>query len=183
MGLIDLLPEYYKKSSEVVNLQEAFEHWTEALKDDKSDLFLQFNVTTATWGLSMWEKALKLETDVSKSYEFRRTRVMSKLRGAGTTTKEMIKNVAESFSNGEVEIIENNSAYSFTVKFVGTRGIPPNMDDLTAAIHEVKPAHLDFIYEFTYLTWNDFDSYNKTWDEWDTLNMTWDEFEIYKEAG
>jgi len=152
MGLIDLLPEYYKNSPQVVELQGAFEHWTEALKAARDDLLAQLNVETATWGLSIWEKALGLETDVNKPYEYRRTRIMSKLRGAGTTTKQMIKNVAESFSNGQVEIIEYNEENRFEVKFVGTIGIPPNMDDLTAAIEEIKPAHLAYTFVYVYRT-------------------------------
>lgn len=152
MSLIDLLPDYYKNSSQVVELQGAFEHWTEALKAARDDLFTQMNVESATWGLTLWEKALGLETDVSKSNEFRRTRIMSKLRGAGTTTKKMIQNVAESFSNGQVEIVEYNEENRFEVKFVGTLGIPPNMDDFTAAIEEIKPAHLAYEFEFVYRT-------------------------------
>ncbi len=152
MGLIDLLPDYYKNSREVIELQAAFEHWTEALKASKADLFLQFNVNSATSGLTMWEKALKLETDITKPYEFRRTRILSKLRGAGTTTKQMIKNVAESFSNGQVDIIEYNSGGRFVVKFVGTLGAPPNLNDLKASIEEIKPAHLAVTYAYRYLT-------------------------------
>ena len=150
MSLIDLLPDNYKNSSQVVELQGAFQNWTDALQTAKEDLFLQFNVESATWGLKAWETALGLTTDVSKSYEYRRTRIMSKLRGSGTTTKQMIQNVSEAFSNGEVAIIEDNSNYTFKVKFTGTIGIPPNMDDLIAAIEGIKPAHLAYILEYTY---------------------------------
>jgi hypothetical protein len=80
---------------------------------------------------------------------------MSKLRGAGTTTKAMIQNVAESFSNGEVTILEYNFECRFEVKFVGTIGVPPNMDDLTVAIEEIKPAHLTYSYVYIYNTYGD----------------------------
>lgn len=158
MALIDLLPPNYKNSGEVIELQGAFEHWTEALNIAKEDLFLQLNVSSATWGLNIWEKALGIEIDVSKPSEYRRTRIMSKLRGAGTTTKEMIQNVSESYANGEVDVIENNPDYIFTIKFVGLKGIPPNLDDLKKAIEDIKPAHLAVEYEFTYNQW----SYAKT---------------------
>lgn len=159
MSLIDLLPGFYKNSTQVIELQGAFEHWTEALKAARDDLLVQLNVETATWGLSIWEKALGLETDVTKPYEYRRTRIMSKLRGAGTTTKKMIQNVAESFSNGQVEIIEYNEENRFVVKFVGQIGIPPNMNDLTAAIEEIKPAHLAYSFEYTYRTYGELTAY------------------------
>lgn len=150
MSLIDLLPSYYSGCEQVVQLQGTFEEWTDALLAAKTDLFAQMNVLTATWGLTAWEKALGLETDVSKSNTYRRERIMSKLRGAGTTTTALIKNVAESFSNGEVAIIEHNGESKFDVKFIGTVGRPPNMEDLTAAIEDIKPAHLAYTYIYVY---------------------------------
>ncbi len=159
MSFMDLLPEDYKNSAQVIELQGAFEHWAAVLQAAKEDLFLQMNVETATWGLTIWETALGLQTDVSKPYEYRRTRIMSKLRGAGTTTVAMMQNVAESFSNGEVAIIEYNSENRFEVKFIGTIGIPPNMEDLTAAIEEIKPAHLEYTFEYTYRTYGDLSAY------------------------
>ena len=82
-------------------------------------------------------------------------------------TKQMIENVAKSYSNGEVEVIENIADYSFKVKFVGSKGIPDNMADLTLTINEIKPAHLSFCFEYTYNTWNDI------------ADMTWDEASVY----
>ncbi|MNJ78365.1 hypothetical protein D3C77_761030 [compost metagenome] len=41
--------------------------------------------------------------------------------------------------------------WSFTIKFIDTLGIPPNLDDLKAVIEEVKPAHMKVEYEFSYL--------------------------------
>ena len=181
MNLMDLLPPYYAVSAQVIDLQSAFEYWTEALKDARDDLFEQLFVDTSTWGLELWEAALGIKTDVTKSVAFRCTRVISKLRGLGTTTVEMIENVAESFINGDVEIIEHPELYSFDVKFVSVYGIPPNLEDLTAAIEEIKPAHLAFNYIYSYMTWAEHDGYNYTWDEWDAMSLTWDDFETYRE--
>lgn len=181
MGLIDMLRGSYKNSPEAVELQAALQRQTDALMTAKEDLLAQLDVETATWGLNLWEKALGITTDVTKSNDFRRSRIESKLRSKGVTTKIMIQNVAESFSNGIVEIIEHPAQYSFDMKFTGTLGIPANMDDLTAAIEEIKPAHLAYAYIYTYITWDDFERYNHTCDEWDAKNLTWDEFEKYKE--
>jgi len=159
MALIDLLPAFYKPSNEVIELQEAFENQVEAIEAAKEDLFNQFDVQTATWGLEHWESAYGLNVEISRPYEFRRSRIISKMRGQGTTTKTMIKNVAESFSNGQVEVIEHNNNYYFEVKFVGTLGLPRNMDDLTSAIEEIKPAHLDYIYTYIYRMHSQLKSY------------------------
>ena len=150
--LMELLPDAYKSSAEVVELQGAFGHWSDALDAARDALFAQMFVQTATFGLKSWEAALGIETDETRNINFRRARVLSKLRGAGTTTKAMIQNVAESFSNGDVAILEYNGESRFEVKFVGTIGIPPNMDDLTDAIEEIKPAHLAYTYVFVYRT-------------------------------
>lgn len=151
MALIDLLPANYQNSSEVVDLQNALSVQVEKVQAAKDDLFLQLHVETATWGLSLWEQALGLVIDLSRSYDFRRSRINSKLRAQGVTTAAMIQNVAQSFSSGAVDIIEHNSEYRFDVKFTGTLGTPPNMDDLTAAIEEIKPAHLAYSYVIIYL--------------------------------
>ena len=80
---------------------------------------------------------------------------MAKLSGTGTTTKQMIKDVAEKFSGAEVEVIEDNANSRFYIRFVGQLGIPENMAGLKAAIEDVKPAHLEAIYEYIYNTWQD----------------------------
>lgn len=55
------------------------------------------------------------------------------------------------------------------------------MNEFKEAIANMKQAHMSVTYEYTYLVWIEFDSYNKTWDQWDALNLTWDQFEIYRE--
>lgn len=109
--------------------------------------------TARDWGLELWETAYGIPVESGKDTEFRRTRVFSKLRGQGAPTAELLKAVAAAFVNGDVDIVEHNDQAYFVVKFVSTLGIPPNIDDLTDAIREMKPAHLDFVYEYIYRTW------------------------------
>lgn len=109
-------------------------------------------VNTATSLLSRYEKIYGIQVDVSKSNEFRRERIRAKIRGVGTVTKQMIIDAARSYSNGEVEVIEDSANYSFKIKFVGTKGLPPNMADLTLTIEEIKPAHLTYAFEYVYRT-------------------------------
>lgn len=154
MSLTELLPERLRLVPEIYAMESALGAQVDragaALEDAKAQLVLG----TATWGLDLWEAALGLKTQAGKDADFRRSRIRSKLRGQGTTTAAMLKNVAESFSNGAVEIIEHPAESRFEVKFVGTIGIPPNMDDLTAAIEDIKPAHLAYTYIIIYRTWD-----------------------------
>lgn len=152
MAIIELLPENYRKSPQVVNLQEAFDYQVEEFKTTRESLFHQLHVETATWGLTAWEKMLEIKTDISAPIGFRRERILAKLRGAGTTTKNMIGQTAAAFSGAEVEIIEYPKESRFVIKFVGTLGIPANMADLTLAIEEIKPAHLSYTFEYLFNT-------------------------------
>lgn len=130
------------------------------LRTGIEDVLKQFYVETATeWGLDLWEQMLNLKSYAGKPLDQRRSRIISRLRGIGTVTVAMIDNVAEAYTYGVVEIIENSVAYSFTIKFTDPRGVPPNLDDLKAAIEEIKPAHLAVNYEFTYTTYGEL----KTW--------------------
>lgn len=182
MNLMELLPPYYNGNLSMEKLQGILTEKINELANNLNETIDECFVNTASALLSRYEKIYGLEVDVSKSDEFRRERIRAKIRGTGTVTKQMIQEVAKSYSNGEVEVIEDNENYRFIIKFIGTKGIPANMADLRLTIEEIKPAHLTFEFEFTWLTWDEFDGYNKTWNEWDSLNLTWDEFEVYKEA-
>lgn len=181
MELMDLLPHYYEENETMKELQDIIGIEVEKAIVSKNITVNQGFIETATILLSRWERIFGLEVDVSKNNEFRRERIKAKIRGQGTTTKQMITDVASSFSNGEVEVIEDFPNYKFKIKFVGVKGIPANLTDLTITINEIKPAHLSFEYEFTFMIWNEFDNYNKTFDGWDNLNLTWDDVETYKE--
>jgi hypothetical protein len=123
----------------------------DTLNDDLGNLQAQCFVDTATWGLGMWESFLGIKTDENKSFIDRRSFIKSKIRGVGTVTVEMMKNVANSFKNGDVDIIENTAPNTFTVKFIGSLGIPPNLQDCKNAIEDIKPAHLKVVYVFSYI--------------------------------
>ncbi|QNB48517.1 DUF2313 domain-containing protein [Thermanaerosceptrum fracticalcis] len=148
------LPNYYRISKVMQNITSAESAEIELFKTKLVQLLDQFFVDTATYTLEDWERELGIPVDNSKSDAYRRSVIKSKLRGSGTITVNLIKNVAESYSNGEVEVIEDNPNYHFVIKFVGTIGIPPNMDDLEKAIEDIKPAHLGYIFEYTYNTYN-----------------------------
>lgn len=146
MKLIELLPDYYQKSAETADLQNAIGTETEKARAAADDLLAQLNVDTATWGLDLWEKAYGLQAQASESFDARRRRIKSKMRAIGTTTVEKIRSTAQSFSgsDGIVEVTEHNPKYRFDIRYIETLGLPPDMKGLTAAIDEIKPAHLEY---------------------------------------
>ena len=152
LALIKLLPDYYEENVTMQTLQEILSDETDKLDEEMESAVDECTVMTASEMLGRYEKIFGLESEAGKAELFRRERIAAKISGTGTTTKAMLKDVASRYSGGEVDIIEDNANNSFTVKFVGTIGLPPNMDDLTKTIEEIKPAHLAFEYEYVYNT-------------------------------
>lgn len=153
MRLIDLLPDYYEKNITMGTLQGILSEVTEALETAMYEAVDQCFVDSATYALERYERLLGLEPDVQKSDRYRRERIKSKMVGAGITTKSLIEHISRSFTNGEVEVTEQFSKYTVTVRFTGTSGIPGNIGDIKAAIEEAIPAHLRVIYEYIFNTY------------------------------
>lgn len=152
--MFDYMPKEYEEYRESVAIVETEAVELELLNTLVSDALDQFNVETATWGIISYEVDCGIAPDEAKPIDQRRSVVKSKLRGAGVTTKGLIENVAEAYSNGDVEVTEDNPNYNVKIKFVGTLGIPPNMDDLEQAIRDIIPAHLMYTLEFRYVTYD-----------------------------
>lgn len=153
VDLYKYVPDFISNIEEVKAIYEIEGTELGLLAYQLEDIKKQFRIGTATWGLTLWEEKYGIETNLSLSYEERREIVKAKKRGRGTATRARIKKTAESFSGGEVDIIEHNDEYYFVVKFIGVRGIPKNMSAFIDMIETIKPAHLGYKFEYTYLTW------------------------------
>lgn len=159
MNLINLLPEFYRGNKTMEELQGILTAQISGLAEHMNEIIDECFINTAASLLSRYERIYGLKVDVSKFDEFRRERIIARIRGIGTVTKRMIEDTARSYSNAEVEIIEDPANSNFKVKFVGTKGLPPNMADLTLTIEEIKPAHLTYTFEFVYRTHNELSGY------------------------
>jgi len=169
--LIERYPTFYANSPEFKDLQAAIEPEIRALWEARDGFLAQLNVETATWGLKYWEQTLGIPVEESKDASYRRSRIQSKLRGAGITNVALIKSVAESFSNGEVEVTEYPSLFKLEIAFVGTKGIPPNMEDFTRSLRDILPAHLEWAYTYVFNTWGNVSTI--TWSQ--ATELTWHE--------
>ncbi|MEK0312485.1 YmfQ family protein [Cohnella sp. 56] len=153
--MLGFLPGYYASSRVMRSLLDAEGMELDELRQALDETLAQFFVDTATWGLERWERDLDIATDTSKPLDQRRSLVKSKLRGTGTVTVALMRSVAESFVNGAIEVTQQPALYRVTVRFVDTLGLPPNMDDIKAALEAIVPAHLAVTYSFRYLTINE----------------------------
>lgn len=149
--LMQHMPKYYRDIVEIEELQNTIDLQLDELDIMSNEVLKQFFIYTATWSLPIWERIFGLTVgDTTSNLKERRENIISKLRSYGTTTKEMIARVAKAFTNGEIEVIEDNTNYSFTIKFTSIVGIPDNLENFKKVVATIKPAHLNFNVEFRY---------------------------------
>lgn len=151
MGLLERLPPFLQESATLGIFFEGLQAGMNAI-DKGGEEFAEnlFIDTAGDYGLKQWEREYGIGPKAEATLEDRRSTLKAKMRGQGTATKSMIEAMAAAFSNGEVEVIEDNGNSRFFIKFVGTMGTPPNMKDLTEAIETAKPAHLAFEYVYIF---------------------------------
>lgn len=175
-NLMEWLPVYYQDSLVVQAIMNAENIEMDALYTEINDVLQQCFIETATWGLDDWEKAFGFTPDPTRPYAERRSRLKARLRGNGSITLDAVNDVATSFINGEVNVIEDFTHYKLTIKFVGRRGIPLHLEELKKSLREMIPAHLQIGFEFTFLYWDEFDT--QTWDSLEGKNLDFDTLEV-----
>lgn len=140
-----MLPRYYAPGHEMQEWQDALDGQIGALWAARREAVAQLFIQTADSALARWEEAFGIPTDVGKNIDYRRRRVMAKMRGVGTTTVEHIRGTAQSFADGAVEVWEYPAEYRFAIDFRIDPADFGKMDDFQAAIEEMKPAHLGYV--------------------------------------
>ncbi|MEK3975500.1 putative phage tail protein [Psychrobacillus sp. FSL K6-1267] len=174
-SMFDYGPKMYEELVESVAIIETEATEIEFLHSRIADVLNQFNVESSTWGLKAYEYEVGVTTDVNKPIDQRKSVVVSKLRGAGVTTRELIENVAEAYANADVEVTEDNPNYNVIIKFVGVLGIPPNMSDLERSLREIIPAHMIYTLVFTYVTYDMLKAKYTTYDDLKQTGLTYEE--------
>lgn len=170
------LPDVYNKAGKLRQLLDMLSEQITFYNNRTEEVRGQNAVETATFSLGRWEQELGITVDPSKSLATRREIISAKLRGIGTTTPQMIERTASAFSGGDVRVEEIPGEYRFLVRFVGSLGIPPNMAGLMQILEEIKPAHLEYEFAYTYTYWASLKSLN-----WSTAHSkTWNELRTYE---
>lgn len=93
------------------------------------------------------------DMSLSQSPELRRANIKVRLRGSGTVDEELIKRIAESYTDGDVEVTCVYSDYIVYVNFVSKTGRPAAIDEIMAAIKAILPAHLKLDCNYRRRTW------------------------------
>ena len=157
MSLINKLPSFYDNDI-VKPIQNALNIEADSINSSVENTLNQFYVDSATFGLDKWEKMLGISKN-NNDIQTRRENIKAKMRSRGTTSIDVIKNICEAYSYGEVEIIVNHADYSFVVNFVGSIGVPKAFAELDKTVNEIKPCHLAHSYKFNYNTHSDISNY------------------------
>lgn len=182
--LIDHMPDYYNNSSIIENVDIAISTELEKASNYVNDILNNFYWNSINKiGIARWEKELGISIAENYDLDLRISRIIAKLRGQGTTTKNVIKNIIKAWNGCNVEVYElsphflmqkythqelklrtyedlKGEDYEVKIVFVDTVGVPKNMDDVKNAISEVIPAHLNVRYIFSYKSYGDLKSYN-----------------------
>lgn len=142
MNLLERLPDFYRNSPESVDILEAVAGCLQDLKKRADSLLNQMQVSTAAWGLDIWEEMYNIPADISKSESERRAVILSRMRTTGSITPEVVRKVAGAFSDRAVKVTETPGEYAFHIEVAWYESTSYEKLDFMKAIEEIKPAHL-----------------------------------------
>lgn len=162
------LPGYYEGVTEFEELIRVESSQLMGLDDLMESVVDQTFIDTASWAIGRLEFLFGIPSNTSKPLDQKRSFLKAKRRGAGVTTVAMIKEVVESWYNGEVEVTEKSGG--LTIQFNSDYGTPSNLKDVEKALREILPAHLMIQYLFTYLLINEIHN-TKTLAQMETITL------------
>lgn len=144
-------PPFYMN---VLEMQEILKADAKQLYKDevaqKSVVNNAFIQTLDSYGCERWEKILQIEYNSSRTLEERKALIVSLLKGFQKLSATRIKEIAQSYQNGEVDVKFENSTIKIT--YISLVGIPSTFTDFQNVIEKLKPAHLQLEFDFKYNT-------------------------------
>ncbi|WP_038299102.1 putative phage tail protein [Metaclostridioides mangenotii] len=146
--LIDKLP-LHEQNPISEQIQGVYDKELDILRNVKQDTFNQFFVDTATWGLDYWEKMLCIKTNTKLSYNTRRSNIKAKMRGRGTTTIQVLKNICEAYVKSNTTVTEHAKEFYFTLDFIVNYTDYSTLLELDKFIEQIKPCHLHHKFNMT----------------------------------
>lgn len=141
MKLIDKLPSF-EHNPVGYEIQDSFDKELEILSNVKQETFDQLFVDTATWGLDYWEKNLCIETNSKLNYKTRRSNIKAKMRGRGTTTKQVLKSICEDYTKREADIKEYAKEFLLVLDIIINDCDYNTVVELDKFVNQIKPCHL-----------------------------------------
>lgn len=109
-----------------------------------------FDTMTENLGIPTLENILQFKTDSTSNLDDRRSQLEARWKSDNKADIHLIKAIANSWNNGNTDVKFINSVIQVT--FVGTNGLPDDLDNIYKAIEYVKPVHLLINYELISIT-------------------------------
>jgi len=166
--MLSNLPQQYRADPWMAVLAAALCGTLDAQDARAESAAAQMSLDTVTWNLETEERIAGIKPTAGATDEERRSALKAKWRSGGKVSIEQIQAVADAWRNGEVEV--SFPSGRIHVQFVGSFGVPTNMDGLKRAIALVIPAHLPVDYILRYLLIRDIHGV-KTLAEMDALPL------------
>lgn len=145
-NILAYLPRFLQTDKTIQALCNAHSSEHEKIRLIILDLLKQMFVSTATWGLDLWEKDLyitdTLETD---TLEQRRNRIWLKLQTNNTSTLDFMLNLVNRYIKNKAATIEEISK-DYAIKIYVNDGMVTSWADLLEAVETWIPAHLQYIF-------------------------------------
>lgn len=100
-------------------------------------------INNATWSLHYWEALFRIKSTDNQTIEQRRRAVVIKMNEYYPVTRKRMESIIDTFTdNGGTVIYDKRGDYIFEV-ILKNSGVV-DLIEMTAAIEEAKPAHLDY---------------------------------------
>lgn len=148
--LKDYLPPRLLQVPEIAAFQDALQPSTDMAAYDKGDLFNQLFISTATWGLSLWERQYGLSDNERKPIDQRRAELLSKIASSKTATKQAVAAVVFNVTGTMPDIVEKANDYSVVVLY--KTNVEFDKPALIAHLKTLSPAHIQIDVQYKYLT-------------------------------
>jgi hypothetical protein len=141
VNILKYLPEFLAKDQDFKAVADTCSEEHDLIRLELQDIFQQFFVETATWGLSYYENILEITTNKSDTYAQRRKKILLRYQANQTSTVEYMTTLASRYFSmaANVEIKEDNANYAFRII---ADAVSFDIAGLIEAINTYKPAHL-----------------------------------------
>lgn len=144
-SLFSYEPDTYKKSEVMKNILKPQEEQLEKAQERQDNVIADM-YPSKTVHPELWENEYGIKQ--SESLEQRRKNIISKMRGAGTSTKQMVKDIVESYTDGIVTPEEINDESLINIQIASASSDIQDMDNLEEWLNDMLPAHIGFQFIF-----------------------------------
>ena len=152
--LLSMYPNFYREVYEMQEILKAQGKLSDDLKTDIQQVFFnQFVEYADSETIAIYEKIIGIETDTNKNLDERRRIIRAFLTGSGKLSETVIKNMINSYTDGDVECSLDTVSYGddfHTLIITAERGSGEiiNLNDVICLIEKKIPAHLKYDLSF-----------------------------------